>query len=367
MSITDDVKKLVHSIDGDALLGHKKTNLRHLKIVVMGVGAIGGSVGGWIAENYDNIWFHDLPDMNARLREQGLVLYPQDHKEQSRRVAVRVIDDLSQAADADVVVLGVKTYSLPKVAGIIRDKLGDRPVIVAMQNGVENQRILPQYFSKVVYCVISYNAWLDAPGVIGYQKKGPLHIGTAYNELQDEMADIARIFNLGLETVVTTHLADAAHCKLIINLTNSLTTLVGMSFKPIEDEGLFQKLLTNLLYEGVRIVRAAGYRESRLGGMPPWRKLQAGATLPQVLTRGMFRRNLKKMVISSMAQDVIQRGGSDSELESLNGYMLALAERCNVAAPYNRAVYDLCRREFAKETFTPMDVRDVWREVERLL
>ena len=367
MSITGDVKKLIESVDVDVLRGKKRRNMKHLKIVVMGVGAIGGSVGGWIAENYDNVYFHDLPDMNKKLREDGLTLYPQGDRYAGRRVDVKVIDDLSEAPDADVVVLGVKNYSLAKVAGVIRDKLGDRPIILAMQNGLENQTILPQFFSKVVYCVISYNAWLDEPAVIGYQKKGPLHIGTKYNELQAEMADIARIFNLGLETDVTTRIGDAAHCKLIINLTNSLTTLVGMSFKPIEDDDLFQKLLTNLLYEGVKIVKAAGYRESLLGGMPPWAKLRAGATLPQMLTRGMFKRNIKKMVISSMAQDVIQRGGSSSELESLNGYMLALADRHGVDAPYNRVIYDLCKREFAQDSFTPMDVRDVWKEVERLL
>jgi len=358
----NDLGKFIGSLD------FKKTSsLKHLKIVVFGTGVIGGSVGGWIAQNYDNIYFLDLPDMAKKLKENGLTLYPQDNKDAAEQVDIKVIESLDEALDADIILLGVKNYSLENVAKFIREKVGDRPIIVGMQNGLENQTILPKYFSKVIYCIVSYNAWMDDPGVIGYQKKGPLHLGTRYNELQEEMELIGRIFNLGVETEVNTNIGDAAHSKLILNLTNSLTTLIGLSFKPISDQAIFQKLLTNLLSEGVEIVKAAGYKESKLGGMPPWFKLQAGARLPRFITKGMFDRNAKKMVISSMGQDIIQRGGSDSELESINGYVLKLAEKHGTPAPYNRTVYELCKREFSGGKFTPMDVKDVWAEVEKAL
>jgi 2-dehydropantoate 2-reductase len=279
-------------------------------------------------------------------------------------VRVKVIDDLDEVPDADVVVLGVKNFSLEKVANLVKEKMGDRPLIVAMQNGLDNQRILPPIFSKVIYCIVSYNAWMDEPGVIGFQKKGPLHIGTLNNELPSEMAEVAEVFNLGVETHVTDRIADAAHCKLVINLVNSLTTLLGFKYREITDRTLFQKLTTGLTYEGVRIVKAAGYRESKLGGMPPWKIIWAGSQLPRPLTKGLFEKNVKKMVLSSMAQDIIQRGGKDSELESINGYILDLADRHNVAAPINRAVYDLCKREFAKPTFEPLDVQEVWNFVQ---
>ncbi len=334
-----------------------------MKIVFFGAGAIGQSVGGWIAPHHDNLYFLDRGDVAGNLKEKGITLFEQNKKDEKVHVAVQVIDDIGEAKDADVIVLGVKNFSLDAVAKTVRDSVGDGPIIIAMQNGVENQKILPKYFSKVIYCVIGYNAWIDGPGVVGYQKKGPLVFGTRNNELMDEMKEIAAVFNRGVETVVVDHLQDAAHSKVIINLTNSLTTLIGHGFRPVSDEGLFQRLLTNLLYEGTKIAKAAGYRECKIGGMPPWLIMKLGATLPRFLTRGMFRKNAKKMVMSSMAQDIIQRGGRDSELETINGYMVGLAEKHNVDAPYNRAVYELCKREFSREKFSPLDVRDVWAEV----
>jgi 2-dehydropantoate 2-reductase len=60
-------------------------------------------------------------------------------------------------------VLAVKNYSLEAVARQVKDELGDRPIVVSMANGIDNQRILPKFFTKVIYCVVGYNARRDAP------------------------------------------------------------------------------------------------------------------------------------------------------------------------------------------------------------
>ena len=354
---------LARAADRVPPLARRRARDRGLKIVFVGTGVIGGSIGAWVAPQYDRLYFLDRGDTARALRDNGLTVYPGDRPGQRYTVRVKVIDDLAEVPDADVVMLGVKNYGLDAAAQAVRDRLGDRPVVVGLQNGAENQRVLPRYFSRCAYCVVCYNAWADAPGVIGYQKRGPLVLGTPDNRLRDELADIARVLGLGVETVVTDHLGDAVHGKLVINLTNSLTTLIGHRVRPISDDALFQRLLTNLMWEGVEVVRAAGFGECRLGGMPSWKVIWAGSHLPRAVTRPLFERNVAKMVMSSMAQDILQRGGHESELETINGHILALADQHGVAVPYNRAVYDLCCREFARERFEPLDVTEVWAAV----
>ncbi len=338
-----------------------------LKIVFLGAGVIGGSVGSWIAPFNEQTYFLDVGPVADKLRADGITTYPGDEPSEKETVAVHVIDDLSEVPDADVVVLGVKNYSLDAVARMVKDKLGDKPVIVGMQNGIANQRVLPTYFSKVVYCVVSYNAWMDEPGVIGYQKKGPLHLGTLKGDLQSELAAVSEVFNLGVETEVTDRIQDAIHSKLILNLTNSVTTLLGLGVKEIPDRGLFQRLLSNTLYEGICVMKAAGFSESKLGGMPSWMLLTLSAKLPRFLTKGLFEKNVKKMVISSMAQDVIKRGGKDTELDSINGYVIELAARFGIKVPYNRVVSELAKTEFAKDDFKPLEAAEVWKAVQAAL
>lgn len=337
------------------------------KIVIFGSGVIGSCVGGWVAQHYDNIWFYDKPEVLDQLEKDGITLYEGGKPENVEKVSVQVIRDIKDLADADVIAVGVKNYSLEPVAQLIKNVTGDKPIILAMQNGLHNQKVLPSYFSKVIYCVVSFNAWLDEPGVFGFQKKGPLEWGTLANDLQKEMKIIAGIFNKGVPTIITDRISDAAHCKLVINLTNSLTTLIGQSENGVSDMAIFQKLLSNQLYEGVQILKTAGIKEVKLGGMPPWLLITAGAKLPRLISGPLFKKNVKKMVISSMAQDIIQRGSGDSELETINGYMLELAEKVGHPAPWNKAIYNLCKSEFSKTKFKPMDVKEVWAKIEPLV
>jgi len=338
-----------------------------MKIVFFGTGVIGGSVAGWIAPHHEHTYVLDQGEVAKALRERGITLYCGDDPDRRTTVRPKVIEGLDEVPDADVVVIGVKNYSLESAAEQIKQTLDDRPIVVGMQNGLFNQRVLPEYFSKVIYCVISYNAWADEPGLIGYQKKGPLILGTPENSLRPETEKIAEIFNRGVQTVVTDHLNDAAHSKLVLNLTNSLTTLIGHKQRPVSDPALFQKLLAGLTWEGVEIVRGAGIKECKLGGMPPWRTIWIGAKLPRMLTKGVFDKSVRKMVLSSMAQDVLQHRRGQSELETINGEIVKIADRTGHQAPFNRAIYELCKAEFAKPDFKPLDVKQVWQEVSKRL
>jgi 2-dehydropantoate 2-reductase len=337
-----------------------------MKIAIFGAGAVGSTIGGWLAPRHADLWLVDLPETAKKLREIGITLYGHDDPEQRETSKVQAVEKLADIPGGpDVVLVCVKNYSLDSVSRMIASQLGaDRALVVGFQNGVENQAILPKHFKRVAYGIVGYNCWVDSVGVAGFQKKGPLVLGVLDSGVAEDTRKLAAILNAGVETVFTDHLQDAAHTKMVVNLTNSLTTLVGHRFKPISDPAIFQKLLSHLTAEGTRIVEAAGFHELRIGGMPSWMLMRAAAVLPRFLTKRKFEQNVKKMVVSSMAQDILQRGGTDSELDSLNGYFVQLADRHGVAAPYNRAVYELCKERFGKPGFQPMDVREVWTEVQ---
>jgi ketopantoate reductase len=92
-------------------------------------------------------------------------------------VPVRAVTDWSAAPAPDVVVLAVKNYDLAAAAAEIRAHLTHDPIVVALQNGVANQRVLPGHFRHVVYGVVCCNAWREAPNVFGYESVGPVVLG----------------------------------------------------------------------------------------------------------------------------------------------------------------------------------------------
>jgi 2-dehydropantoate 2-reductase len=336
-----------------------------MKIIIIGAGgAIGSCVAGWLSEVSDEIYLLDKPEVSAVLQKKGITFYKEN--EEKKNVKVNVIKNISEVEDVDYIIVVVKNYSLVPVAEMIKKDVKGNPIIVTMQNGVENQKILPNYFDKVVYGIIEFNAWLDEVGVVGYQNRGPFVLGTLDNSLQQEMQALSELFNKSVETIITDRIVDAAYCKMVINLTNSFTTLVGMGYRELTNLRAFKKILTNSMYEGVKILKKMGVKEFKAHTMPNWMSMIAGAKLPNFITDGIFKKNLAKMVLSSMAQDIIQRKAGDSELESLIGEFVRLAEKYNVDIPYNSTVYRLCKERFYQDPFVPMTEEEVLNEVRKL-
>jgi 2-dehydropantoate 2-reductase len=332
-----------------------------MKIVIIGAGAIGGCLGGWLSEQYGDVYLLDQGETAKNLKEKGLTLYHEGEEDKKKKIPVKVIDSLSEVPDADVIAIAVKNYSLEGLAQSLQVK-GD-PIILALQNGITNQSILPKYFRRIVFSIIEFNAWIDEPGVIGYQNKGPFVLGVLDKGLQAELDALRDYLGKAVEIVTTDRIRDAAYCKMVINLTNSYTTLVGFKYREIGNISLFKKVLSNSMYEGVQIVKAAGVQEFKVGHIPSWTKIWASAKLPDFITMGLFRKNLDQMVLSSMAQDVLQRKAGVSELDSLLGHFIELADKYRVSAPYNRAVYRLCKAGFAKTPFKPLTEEEVWEAV----
>ncbi len=337
------------------------------KILFIGPGAIGASVAAWVAEKYPAAFIMGHGDTQAALRKDGITTYEFAAPEQTRRtVRVAAVDRPGDIADAVIVVLAVKNYSLEAVARQVKEQLGDRPIVVSMANGIDNQRILPKYFSKVIYGVVAYNARRDGPSLIGYQRKGPLLIGTPDNTLAAELHLVQSILARGCPTQIVDRLQDAVHTKIVINLTNALDALVERGWRPLSNLAVYQELLSQTLWEGVRIVRAAGYREYRIPGIPSFAFLRLAALLPGWLLRPIFKSKIRGYAMSSMTQDVALRGAHDTELESITGYVVHLAAEHGVPAPYNRAIYRLGREKF-HAGFEPMPCEEVLAAVEREL
>jgi 2-dehydropantoate 2-reductase len=278
---------------------------------------------------------------------------------------VSVIADLSERPKADIIVIAVKNYSLADAARDIRAKVKKEPLVVALQNGLENREILPKYFKRVIYGVVCYNSWREAPGVVGANRKGPILLGVPDNDpsLAADLGEIHRIFSLGLDSRITPDLGNASMTKMVVNLSNAVLTLVGHGYREIRSIRTLKHIMIGSMLEGFDIARRARFTPVSIPGAPGPAMVRVSTVLPEFLSDLIFKGNIDSVDLNSMGQDILQHGRDVSELESLTGYFVGLADTLGIAAPYNRTIYDLCRKKFAERPFAPMDETAVWREI----
>ncbi len=302
------------------------------------------------------------------MKTKGLTLYRYDPNE-SELYKVKIINSLTEIQNADIIIITVKNYSLDKVAQDIRSKLGDKPIIISLQNGAENQKILPKYFSKIIYGVIWFGAWLDKPGVIGYDKSGPVITLGILNDNKKLYSVVEKINHIlvesGIQSEIVESIQDAVHTKIIFNITNALLTLIGHSFREITSVSKLRKITVKLLNEGIDIIKAAGYNEFIRGeNHPTWKLLRIARHLPGFLADKVFLEFINNVNLNSMAQDIITLHRDESELESLNGYLLELADKHGLAVPYNRTLYEACKEQFSLSPFKPLTEEELWQKVQ---
>lgn len=332
-----------------------------MKVVVVGAGAIGCCVAAWLSPHVDSLHVLARGKTADALKNHGVKAFQYDAEENSSSVKIDVIESISEQPAPDLVIIAVKNYDLDEIAGTVKKHLKSSPIVVGLQNGMENQEILPRYFDKVVYGVIAFNAnRFEDRWRVGYKDRGPIIIGTPDNSLQDEIALVQETFSKGFACEPTDKLIDAVLCKMAVNLVNTVSTLLGYGIREIESMKIYKDIVANTVYEGVKVLKATGRQEVALGDMPTWKTLKMAVTLPGFITIPVFKKNMKKMRMSSMAQDVFSFDTAGrTEIDSLTGYFLEMGKEAGVPMPYNETVYELAKKAFSAPGFKGISEKEV--------
>lgn len=331
-------------------------------VLFVGAGAVGAPIAAWLVGAGHDVTVLARGATADALEGRGITWFLTDAPTKRATERVKVVRTLGGLAKPDLVVFAVKTSAMPAVMAQVSDAFGTDVRVVGLQNGIEALRTLPSVFSRSALALVHFNGFVDADGSFGLPQRGALVVAPLGHASEEDADVAARILRDATRVVRTERARDAVLCKMVVNLSGSLQTLTALHERPADDEPALQNVFSGLLVEGVAVVRAAGAREVRVPGTPPWVVMQASRVLPPVLTRPIFRRNVRKMRVSSLAQDVA-RGLSESEteLDVIHGELVRLADAFHVKAPIMRTVLRELRARLAKKPFEPMRVSELNR------
>lgn len=314
-----------------------------MRYIIIGAGAVGGAIGGRLAESGSDVVLVARGAHYAALRENGLRLVTP----QGTRTHPLPVADGPEAVELradDVLVLTVKTQD--SIAAL--DAWAPRPVagtgatagevlpVVCAQNGVESERLALRRFRAVYGMCVWLPAQFLEPGVVAADcapLTGMLHIGR-YPSGTDETAH--RISgDLGkapFEAPVVQDVMRWKHAKLLSNLGNSIQAVCGTAEGEVREE-----IRRRVVAEGRAVFAAAG--------------IEAASDAEQRETRGQ-KVELRPLEGhprgGSSSWQSLSRGTGTIEADYLNGEIVMLGREHGVPAPAN-AVLQRVANAFARE------------------
>ena len=235
--------------------------LPRFRIAVVGAGAIGLYYGGKLAHFGRDVHFLLRRDYET-VRQKGLRLLA---KTENTHVAkVNVYRSTAEIGPCDLVIVAVKTTSNHELPPLIAPLLGEKTMILTLQNGLGNEEFLAGHFGagRVLggLCFICLNR--TGPGIVERFDSGRVTIGEYGGHPQPRTHDVAWEFKrCGVVCGVVADLALERWRKLVWNIPfNGLAVAAGglATAEILADDGLRQ-LALELMYETIAIGNACGH------------------------------------------------------------------------------------------------------------
>jgi 2-dehydropantoate 2-reductase len=223
-----------------------------MRFVVYGAGAIGGAIGGRLAQHGHDVVLIARGAHFEALRDHGLRLVDPDTEAAVSVPAVDHPNAIDWKPD-DVVVIAMKTQDTE--AALAALPADGELAIVCAQNGVENERIALRRFARVyAMCVMLPSTHLE-PGVVAVSSApttGLLDLGCYPQGVDDTATQIAGALQEStFESVPRSDIMRWKYTKLLMNLGNSVEALCRRDDNAVE-------LSRRARREGASVLRAAG-------------------------------------------------------------------------------------------------------------
>jgi len=325
-------------------------------IAILGAGGIGGAIGAYLSRaGYDVTLIDQWAEHVAVMQRQGLTLT--DVRERfTVPVQALPLSDVSRLRRPfDLVLLCVKSYDVVWSAHLIAPHLSPRGHVLPVMNALNDEAVAQVVgYARTVGCVTAISAGLYEPGRIVRTDPLTTHaftVGELCGVITPRVRQAVEMFSALGPSEATANIWGARWAKMVWNcMGNALAGLLGPGAALSPEERALEGLIrAQAAAEAVRVALAQGIALEPFEGLDLAAFAQAEtraqlALVAQQIAQANGRRALTAEQIAhlgapgraSLLQDVIK--GRRTEVDYLNGHIVALGQHLGVPTPMNAAL-----------------------------
>ena len=325
------------------------------KLLFIGAGAVGSYLGSFLSRSGHDVTFVDPWAENVEtIRRQGIRVTGPHEPFEARPAALHLNEAALLPSDYDIAFVAMKVYDTAWAAQLALRHLAPHGYVVSSQNCWPDPVMAAVVGPARPVGLIMSNIFvaLDAPGqtergvdLAGYKRQEVFRPGEHDGRISPRVIELAEMLSVIDGAQPTNNLWGERWAKLSQNaMGNPVQALSGLGSveSSLSVEG--RAIQIHLAAESARVGLALGYSVPKFRGAPAeqWADASIRATygaLDRHLTPASpNQRNWR----ASMAQDVIK--GRRTEIDQMNGYVVARGRECGVPTPVSEAAVEAVRQ-----------------------
>ncbi|KPK42133.1 MAG: hypothetical protein AMJ78_03495 [Omnitrophica WOR_2 bacterium SM23_29] len=309
-----------------------------MKITVVGPGALGCLVGGFLSKSGEDVWFLDKhPERANKLSNNGIKI---EGISGEHNIKVKATCDPKEIGVSDLVIICVKSYDTEQATKNTKALVSDNTLVLTLQNGLGNIEVISEIVGqeKVIGGTTSHGSTSLGDGHIRHAGRGETIIGRWYQpparkgvrkwqiprRRLEEVASALRKANF--ETKVSDNIKEIIWSKLIINVgINALTSIIRLKNGAILEYEWTRNIMRQAVLEATKIAKR---RRISLIYSDPVKKVESVCS--------STADNL-----SSMLQDILRK--RRTEIEYINGAIVSEGDNLEIPTPVNSILTDLVK------------------------
>jgi 2-dehydropantoate 2-reductase len=304
------------------------TQLSRPVILILGAGAVGLSLAGKLSA-VASVFVACRPVHAKAIREHGLIMHGIWGEHVVKNLTC-ISNQSEMTRKPDFILITSKGTDTGKIcdeySGLLKDT-----TVVTLQNGIGNEEIISRYAPSTIGGTILTNFSLDVPGEVRIKSEsGPIMVGIWKGSDKSVLQKLVDTFQeAGIHAGIGEDIRRIKWEKSFLNIAvNPLCALLSVQVGAMADPGL-KEIISGLIHETFAIMAANSITVS-------WPDAEG-------YLHHLFSVQIPDFahVYPSMYYDI--RDGKKTEIDILNGYIVAEGERLGIDSPYNRCITDLIR------------------------
>jgi len=331
-----------------------------MKIAVIGPGAIGALVSGYLKLKNQEVVLIGKPESVKTINKNGLFI-----SGVRGEFEIKINAATKLQSRPDLVILASKTQDVQET---VRDNIGfiKGALVLTTQNGVRADSIVAEFVpgKDIISSIVMFGSTCLEPGVVTHNFEGSWLLGNAFGSNDKNAIETSKVLGEIFPAILVEDIFAMKYLKIFVNANNCIPAILGLSMQESFRDPDISRIAINIWKEGLSVINKAGIRLKSLPDFPLDRLIKL-TSMPENEAAKIFSNIMVSLSKEPLYGSILQslKRNRPSEIDYINGEFVKIAQENKFTAVLNEKLCMMVKTvEKTKKYFTKHELLEAVKQ-----